>query len=185
MRRVILALTVGLALVLTGCTGTSAPVPSQPPVSQTPTTPEPTPADEGPGLLTVSAHGVQLQAGDPASFDDPLAVLGLMTDLIGVQPTISIDATAGLVTHAWDGARILERDNRVTLLSVSASELGGMPVVAAGGVGVGMSRADALAAGAVEGVDGTLVIDARDGASVTLRLDGDTISELLAPANVG
>jgi hypothetical protein len=172
LRRPVLALSLAAlsAAVLAGCvaapaqtaaTASAAPVASASPVVTVSTTPE--------AEATVSESAVVLSL-DGASTSDGVELPYAIDDLdawstaLGSEPTQTspIDGPYGplpeLTKLEWSGLRLtVPNDGSATpgRFFVSSPSVSGHPLRTADGIGVGSTRDEALAAGAVEGFDAT------------------------------
>jgi hypothetical protein len=199
-----------IALLVSGCASTPAPAASP---SPTPTpTPSETAASEPPVLtigvdgLTLTRDGEQLVApyGDAASVLELLAlVAGPIPAGIPVEPFDGLDPEE--TRYEWESITVWAgNDGTRSRLRITAGEIEGTIIVATGGIGVGSSRADALAAGGFDdydsdgdgvpetmGIDDRVVADtqslSRPGEAgreyVSLGLEGETVDSISAPDN--
>jgi len=164
-----------------------------------------------PPVEVVSAASVIVLTLDQATVEggtaqDPLDYLATAVDgwrsALGADPT-STDVIAptgwdtGVVAHEWPGLRLLTPPDGPGWLSVTAAEVNGHPLRTAHGIGVGSTRAEALAAGAVAGYGDELRLDVREVPGTTslqeagrvgtefisLEMSGDTVASLHVPAN--
>jgi hypothetical protein len=165
-----------------------------------------------PSVEVVSATSVIVLTMDHAvveggSAQEPLAYTSAAVD--AWRSALGADSTSsnvlaptgwdtGVVAHEWPGLRLLTPPDGPGWLSVTSAEVNGHPVRTAHGIGVGSSRADALAAGATEGFSSDeLRLDVREapGTSslqhpgsvgeefISLVMQGETVASLLVPAN--
>ncbi|WZH35951.1 MAG: hypothetical protein PIR02_14435 [Microbacterium enclense] len=165
-----------------------------------------------PSVEVVSAASVIVLAIDHAvveggSAQEPLAYTSAAVD--GWRSALGADSTSSnvlaptgwdteVVAHDWPGLRLLTPPDGPGWLSVTATEVNGHPVRTAHGIGVGSTRADALAAGATEGFSADeLRLDVRQVAGtsslqhpgsvgeefISLVMQGDTVASVLVPAN--
>lgn len=215
MRRIPVLATVPLALVLSvglsACTSpTSTPTES---AAQTPaatpsvsaTAPAAAPTPTSAATLIVTLDDATLQGGaTPLPY--ARGAKDAWTAALGSEPTESPSE----VVHGydfqqtiwkWPGLQLnLPNDGSAngSRVSVSAATVAGHPVRTTQGIGVGSTRAEALAAGAVDGFDSTeLRLDVRDAPGtnslqrpgevgrqfISLILEGDTVVSMHLPAD--
>ena len=217
MRRTVPLLTVTavLALGLSACVPQPAPAPTDtasptpafcPSVKPTPTV-SPTadavaPASDA--VLIVSLDSASIAAGSTLEYS--LNAVEAWTAALGAAPTQSAvegpyGGTLELTALEWPGFTLTvpnDGSTRAASVRVSTPTVSGHPIVTTGGIGVGSTRAEAVAAGATEGFDSTeLRLDTRDAPGtqslqrpgevgreyVMLVLDGDSVTQLILPAN--
>ncbi|KTR88556.1 hypothetical protein NS220_16230 [Microbacterium testaceum] len=164
-----------------------------------------------PAVEVVSTASVIVLTLDHATVEggtaqDPLDYRATAVDdwrsALGGDPTTSnvlapTGWDTGVVAHEWPGLRFLTPPDGPGWLSVTAAEVNGHPVRTAQGIGVGSTRAEALAAGAVAGYGDELRLDVREvpGTSslqesgrvgkefISLEMSGDTVASVHVPAN--
>lgn len=164
-----------------------------------------------PPVEVVSAASVVVLALDQATVEggtaqDPLVYGASAVDdwrsALGADPTSSnvlapTGWDTGVVAHEWPGLRLLTPPDGPGWLSVTAAEVNGHPVRTAQGIGVGSTRAEALAAGAVAGYGDELRLDVHDvpGTSslqnvgsvgkkfISLGMSGDVVASVNVPAD--
>jgi hypothetical protein len=200
---------IALAVLLSGCAGTttlSAPTP-------TPTaTPTPTPTPSAAALI-ISLDGLSVAdaAGntlDSALFAAGLETIAFVTKYEGSDPTIDDSMSPkGIRQFTWPDVDCSTRgsnDSAPALCSVHVSELAGLPVRTKDGIHVGSARADVVALDPFDdGYDGdgdgksdrlgieqqtmtdrqSLSFPGQPGtAYVAVVFTGDTVTRILAPS---
>jgi len=217
MRRTVPVLTLAavLAFGMTACvpqpgpapTDTASPTPAfTPSVKPTPTV-SPTADAAAPAsdaVLIVSLDRASIAAGSPLEYS--LSAVDAWTAALGTAPTPSAvegpySGTLELTALTWPGFTLTvpnDGSTRGATVRVTTPTVSGHPVVTTGGIGVGSTRSEAVAAGATEGFDATeLRLDTRDAPGtqslqrpgevgreyVMLVLDGDAVTQLILPAN--
>lgn len=217
MRRSVLLLTIAVvsALGLSACVPPPAPEPVTtdaatpaftPTVKPTPT-PSPTVGAVAPAsdaVLIVSLDGASIAAGSTLEYT--LNAVDAWTAALGTAPARSaVQGPYGgaleLTALEWPGFTLTvpnDGSTRAASVRVSTPTVSGHPIVTTGGIGVGSTRAEAVAAGATEGFDSTeLRLDTRDAPGtqslqrpgevgreyVMLVLDGDSVVQIILPAN--
>lgn len=217
MRRkaLLLTITAVTALGLSACVPQPSPEPSETVVS-TPTltpsakaTPTVSPtADAGApasdAVLIASLDGASIASGSSLKYS--LTAVDAWTAALGTAPTQSaLEGPPGydfqMTVLEWPGLKLTVPNDGSTggaTLFVSTPTVAGHPVVTSGGIGVGSTRAEALAAGATEGFDSTeLRLDTRDVQGtqslqrtgevgrefVMLVLEGDSVVSMHLPSN--
>ncbi|MHC9045474.1 hypothetical protein ACYX8G_12870 [Microbacterium saperdae] len=188
-RRVRLALLSATAamigLSLAACTPASNPdgaASPSPTVSRTPSpTPTPTPTDR---IIEVSVDGLSIDGGAAITYRDPDGAVALLTDAYGSAPEEgTVDAPYGGVNSRFDwGGAWLIVDQDLLWVQISADAPGAM-FRTPEGIGIGSTRAEAMAAGAADvwDEDGDGVADYL---SIGMREVPDTQS-LVHPGEVG
>ncbi|SDP38058.1 hypothetical protein SAMN04487788_3281 [Microbacterium testaceum StLB037] len=217
MRRTVplLTFTAVLALGLSACVPQPSPEPTEA-ASPTPAfTPseKPTPtvsptgdaaAPASDAVLIVSLDSASIAAGSTLEYS--LNSVDAWTAALGTAPTQSAvegpyGGTLELTALTWPGFTVTvpnDGSTRGATVRATTPTVSGHPVVTTGGIGVGSTRAEAVAAGATEGFDSTaLRLDTRDVPGtqslqrpgevgreyVMLVLDGDAVTLLILPAN--
>lgn len=201
-----------IAVMVAGCAGQEAPAASPAQTSTPAPTPSETVAPEPPVLtvgvdgLTLTRDGEQLVApyADAAAVLDLLAlVAGPVPEGVPVEPFDGIDLEE--TRYEWGSIVVWAgNDGTRSRLRIAAAQIGETLVVTTGGIGVGSSRADALAAGAFDDYDGdgdgvpeSMGIDDRAVADtqsltrpgqagrayVSLSMNGETVDAISAPDN--
>ncbi|MEP6477958.1 MAG: hypothetical protein ABJB03_01090 [Rhodoglobus sp.] len=141
-----------------------------------------------PAVVVISLLGITVEddAGatvESATFDDEQAMLALVTELEGSEPTLTDLSGKGLTLYDWPGLRLGIQFNSSWLLSEQA-DLGGLPLRTEEGIGVGSSRADVAALNPFDyGADAD-----GDGVSDGFGLDPQTVPDtesLSLPGQVG
>ncbi|MGO1770719.1 MAG: hypothetical protein ACTHZX_12270 [Microbacterium sp.] len=160
-----------------------------------------------PPVVKVSLDGIA-SGDDAAGFDDGDGVLELLGDALGSTPEGEQYEGYPIVTHDWgDAALTLTGDaDAHASIGVSAAEVDGSAFqTAEGGIAVGATREEALAAGAEgggydgdgDGEDDYLILEARDVPDaeslerpgeqgrefVMLAIEDDAVTGIHAPAN--
>ncbi|WP_295838853.1 hypothetical protein [uncultured Microbacterium sp.] len=217
MRRTTPCLTIALAaaLTLSACvpepaaepTPTGAAEPAfTPTVKPTPTAPpgSDTAAPASDAVLIVQLDSASIAAG--STLDYSIDAVDAWTAALGSAPTQSAvkgpyGGTLDETALDWPGLTVtVPNDGSTHGASVRVSEptVAGHPVVTTGGIGVGSTRAEAVAAGATEGFDATeLRLDTRDVPGtqslqrpgevgreyVMLVLDGDAVIQIILPGD--
>lgn len=215
MLRRLAPLLVAAALVLGGCASAdtrgartpSAPAPSAQPVT-TPT-PTPTSADAiaiGVAAIEVTVDG-QLQT---YPFAEPEPLLAVVEQLTG-EPAVGEDVEDPWgngdvwgTRYVWDEISVSVPNEGTASVAVSAPAVGGIPVRTTGGIGVGASREDVVAAGGwdewdadADGRADCLGMDAHpvEGTQslgrpgevgrqfVLVGLEGDVVTQIQSPSN--
>ncbi|PNW07782.1 hypothetical protein C1632_16290 [Microbacterium testaceum] len=217
MRRTIPLLTIAVAaaLGLSACVPQPAPEPTttdaatptftptvKPTATVSPSADASAPASDA--VLIVQLDGASIAAGSTLEYS--LAAVDAWTAALGIAPTRSaVEGPYGgdseLTALEWPGFTLTvpnDGSTRGASVRVSSPTVAGHPVVTSGGIGVGSTRAEAVAAGATEGFDSTeLRLDTRDAPGtqslqrpgelgrqyVMLVLDGDSIVQIILPAN--
>lgn len=143
-----------VAVLLTGCAGTTPSEAAPTNGSTAPTSASPAP--EVAAHLVVSIDGVSLVDGDTtttAGFDDAAALLALLEDATGEAPDPTpLEDPPGydmnLIAYDWDGVRVLmdESGTGYASIAVTSATMDGVPIATAEGLAVGSSRADLTAA---------------------------------------
>lgn len=217
MRRTTSILTVAVlaALGLSGCapepiaapTTTDAATPTftptvKPTPTVTPTADTSAPASDA--VLIVQLDGASIAAGSSLAYS--IGAVEAWTAALGTAPTQSpvegpYGGTLDLTALEWPGLTLTvpnDGSTRGASLRVTEPTVAGHPVVTSGGIGVGSTRAEAVAAGATEGFDATeLRLDTRDAPGtqslqrpgevgreyVMLVLEGDSVTQIILPGN--
>lgn len=217
MRRIPFLATVPLALALSlsACTPpTPAPTPtttasaSQSPAatpSASATASATAPAPASAAALIVSLDDATVEDGS-ASLPYARGAKDTWTAALGSEPAESPSEVVNgydfqETVWKWPGLQLNvpnDGSENGSHVFVSASTVNGHPIRTAQGIGVGTTRAEAVAAGAVDGFDSTeLRIDVRDAPGtkslqrpgevgrqfISLILDGDTVVSMLLPAD--
>ncbi len=216
MRRTVplLTFTAVLALGLSACVPQPSPEPTEA-ASPTPAfTPseKPTPtvsptadaaAPASDAVLIVSLDSASIAAGSTLEYS--LNAVDAWTAALGTAPrsrrSRAPTAAPSSSPLTWPGFTVTvpnDGSTRGATVRVTTPTVSGHPVVTTGGIGVGSTRAEAVAAGATEGFDSTaLRLDTRDVPGtqslqrpgevgreyVMLVLDGDAVTQLILPAN--
>jgi len=209
-----LAATVASVLVLSACASQPAPEPTTSEAAAPTFTPtvKPTPAESPTGqevpasdaVLILTLDGASIAAG--STLDYSITAVDAWSAALGVAPSRSAVqgpyGEAGTFTALeWPGFTLTVPDDgstRGASVRVSTPTVAAHPVVTSGGIGVGSTRAEAVAAGATEGFDSSeLRMDTRDAPGtqssqrpgevgreyVKLVLDGDSVVQIILPAN--
>ena len=217
MRRSIPLLTIAAlaAFSLSACVPSPAPEPTAtdaatptftPTVKPTPTA-SPTADAAAPSsdaVLIVQLDGASIAEGSTLEYS--IDAVDAWTEALGAAPTQSpaegpYGGTLERTFLEWPGLTVTvpnDGSTRGASVRVSTPTVAGHPVVTSGGIGVGSTRAEALAAGATEGFDATeLRLDTRDAPGthslqrpdevgrdyVMLVLDGDAVTQIILPGN--
>ncbi|MDR6691303.1 hypothetical protein J2X55_002215 [Microbacterium sp. 1154] len=209
-----LAATVASVLVLSACASQPAPEPTTTeaaPPTFTPTV-KPTPAESSTGqevpasdaVLILDLDGASIAAGSTLEYS--ITAVDAWSVALGVAPSRSAvqgpyGETGTFTALGWSGFTLTVPDDgstRGASVRVSTPTVAGHPVVTSGGVGVGSTRAEAVAVGATEGFDSSeLRMDTRDAPGtqssqrpgevgreyVKLVLEGDSVVQIILPAN--
>ncbi|HWL79097.1 hypothetical protein [Microbacterium sp.] len=125
------------------------------PFAPTASTPaQPSPAREV--VLSVEAFAyTHDDVTETISLDDGPGILAALEEITGhAPPAVELDGwyDRGLVEYEWPEVRVLMsvEDQSQVWITVSAPEIDGVPFRTAEGIAVGSTRADAVAAGAVD-----------------------------------
>lgn len=213
MRRIpfLATVPVALALSLSACTpptptttdSASQSPPATPSASATASAAAPTPASAA--ALTVTLDDVILQGG-AAPLPYARGAKDAWTAALGSEPIESPNEIVNgydfqETVWKWPGLQLNvpnDGSENGSLVFVSASTVNGHTIRTTQGIGVGSTRAEALAAGAVDGFDSTeLRLDVRDAPGTTslqrpgevgrqfisLILEGDTVVSIHLPAD--
>lgn len=113
-----------------------------------------------------STDGTVLQA---VPFDDAPTILSVLIDALGDVPAATPMPAYPIVTYEWDGLNLSITSDTYASIAFTAATAGTLALETAGGVQVGMTRDEALAAGATAGPD-----LAEDGVADYLMLDPST-----------
>ncbi len=151
--RYALASLTGFALLLTGCSAPGSPdaagssAPSTPSASAPASSPSPSPTPET-HTIEISVDGVSVDGGDVAPYDDADAVVQALTDALGAPTETTVDAPYGgsYPAYDWEGLRATDRESRIDLRATANQATASFITVE--GVGIGSTRAEAMAAGA-------------------------------------
>ncbi len=217
MRRTVplLTFTAVLALGLSACvpqpaptpTDTASPTPAFTPSAKPTPTVSPTADAANPAsdaVLIVSLDSASIAAGSTLEYS--LNAVDAWTAALGTAPTQSaVEGPPGydfqMTVLEWPGLELTVPNDGSTSgarVFVSTPTVAGHPVVTTGGIGVGSTRAEAVAAGATEGFDSTeLRLDTRDAPGtqslqrpgevgrefVMLVLNGDSVVSMHLPAD--
>ncbi|MFJ6533239.1 hypothetical protein [Microbacterium sp. NPDC091662] len=154
--RLILASTTAalLGFSLTACApassdGSATPAPS--PSSSPATSPSPTSADR---VVEISVDGLSVDDGAVVAYDDPDGAVNALTDAFGSAPTEGpVEGPYGAVYsgYDWQGTKATVRETRIDL--VVSTDAPGVIFRTPEGIGIGSTRAEAMAAGAADGWD--------------------------------
>ncbi|WP_282847706.1 hypothetical protein [Microbacterium oxydans] len=145
-----------LGLSLTACApastdGSVTPSPSPSPSSSPVTSPSATPADR---VVVISVDGLSVDDGAVIAYDDPDGAVAALTDVFGSAPEeapVEGPYDSVFTGFEWDGTNAIDYGTWIDV-AVSA-DASGVIFRTPEGVGIGATRADALAAGAVDGWD--------------------------------
>lgn len=200
------------ALLLIGCAPSTSAEPSA--TSSASSSPSSSPTPEVDPQIVVSLEGLTVtdESGTTSvAFDDSPALLALLEKTTGVLPEPeNVEVVPGDTTpmqrYDWDGLIVLadSKGEVPAAVSITAAEVGGVPVQTAEGLHVGSTRADLLDAGAwalVDAEDAATAADLGLGEQevpdteslthpgsvgilyVLFSLEGDTVTRINAPAN--
>ncbi|GAA1226363.1 hypothetical protein F6W70_17020 [Microbacterium maritypicum] len=141
-----------LGFSLTACApastdSTATPSPSSSPVAS----PSATPADR---VVEISVDGLSIDDGPVLAYDDPDGAVAALTAAFGAAPTEApVEGPYGSVYagYDWQGTKATVRETRIDL--VVSADAPGVIVRTPEGIGIGSTRAEAMAAGAVDGWD--------------------------------
>lgn len=218
MRRSRTALALPFAVVLAAglaaCTATLEAAPStpaavdtpasSPSASVTPTATAGADASVSDAVVTLSLDGASSADGSTLAYS--IGAVDAWTEALGTAPASSpVEGPYGgrlaCTSLDWSGLKLTVPDDGSTngaRVFVSTPTVAGHPIVTTGGIGVGSTREEALAAGAVEGFDATeLRLDVRDVPGTTslqragetgrqyvmLVLEGDSVAAMHLPAD--
>ena len=219
VRRLPLLVTVPLAMALPlGLSSCTPPTPE--PTASVSQTPPATPSAPSSPSATVSADSPTptsnaalivtlddaMVEGDSARLPYARGAKDAWTSALGAEPTESPNEVVNgydfqQTVWKWPGLQLRvpnDGSERGSSVFVSASVVAGHPIRTTQGIGVGSTRADALAAGAVDGFDATeLRLDVRDAPGtnslqrpnevgrqfISLFLEGDTVVSIHLPAD--
>jgi len=143
-----------LGLSLTACTpATSNGSPTETPsaTSGPAASPSPTPADR---IIEISVDGLSVGDGPLVTLDDPDGVVAALTDAFGSTPTEGpVEGPYSTVYdgYEWPGTKATVRETLIDL--VVSADAPGVIFRTPEGIGIGSTRAEAMAAGAVDGWD--------------------------------
>ncbi|CAH0133665.1 hypothetical protein SRABI76_00364 [Microbacterium oxydans] len=188
-RPALLPLAAGILFIslLTGCAGaettqspSSTPRASSSADAQTPT-PTPAPAEH---TVAVSVDGISIDGGALLSNRAPEDTLAALEQILGTRPEPEQpDPAYDIVFYDWGTVSASVLSGSTVSLSFTASDVPGLTVVLANGIGLGSTRDEAMAAGAEpiwdEDGDGTA-----DDVSIEHRDVPGTVS-LANPGEVG
>lgn len=184
--RVVLAATAAaiLGFSLTACTPTGtddAATPTPSPSSSPVASPSATPADR---VVEISVDGFSIDDGPVLTYDDADSAVAALTDVFGSAPTEApVEGPYGAVYdgYEWPGTKATAGDTRIDL--VVSADAPGVIIRTPQGIGIGSTRAEAMAAGAVDGwdADGDGIADYL---SIDVREEPGTTS-LVNPGEVG
>lgn len=155
-------------------------------------------------VVTLSLDGASSADGSTLTYS--IDAVDAWTEALGSAPVSSpvegpYGGTLAYTSLDWSGLKLTVPDDGSTngaRVFVSTPTVAGHPIVTTGGIGVGSTRAEALAAGAVEGFDATeLRLDVRDVPGTTslqragetgrqyvmLVLEGDSVAAMHLPAD--
>lgn len=141
------AICIGL---LTGCAGPSATqspssTPSASSGAETPT-PTPTPADH---TVAVSVDGITVDGGALLSNQAPEDTLAALEQLFGARPeSEQPDPAYDIVFYDWGPVSASVLSGSTVSLTFTDSDVPGLTVILADGIGLGSTRDEAMAAGA-------------------------------------
>lgn len=200
-RILIISAAVILSVVAAGCAPTAGPQPSSSaaPSSSPSETPDAAEA-------RVAVDGLSIDDGPLIAYTDHEAVLAALGDIVGPVPAAQGPDEYGFTSYDWDGAvRLNVPEAGPAALWIGSADTPGVVFTVADGIGIGSSRADALAAGAEElpmdddgdGVKDYLAVGTREVPGTTslvrpgevgvqyvmLALDGDTVSKIFGLAD--
>lgn len=133
-----------------GSDGSATPTSSSPSSSPT-VSPSPTPADR---IIDISVDGLAIDGGPVIGYDDADGAVAALTDAFGSAPTEGpVEGPYGAVYSGfdWEGTKATVRETRIDL--VVTADAPGVIFQTPEGIGIGSTRADAMAAGAVDGWD--------------------------------
>ena len=184
--RILLASTAAalLGLSLAACAPASPIVsmsPSPSPTSSSVASPPPTPADR---VVEISVDGLAIDDGPVIAYDDADGAVAALTEAFGSSPTEApVDGPYGGVYagYDWQGTKATVRETRIDL--VVSADAPGVIVRTPEGIGIGSTRAEAMAAGAVDGWD-----EDGDGVAESLSIGVREVpgtSSLVHPGKVG
>ncbi|MGH3691491.1 MAG: hypothetical protein ACRDT7_15175 [Microbacterium sp.] len=143
-----------LGFSLTACapantSGSATPSPTSSPAASP--SPTPTPADR---VVEISVDGLSIDAGAVIAYDDADGAVAALSDAFGSAPTEGpVEGPYGAVYSGfdWEGTKATVRETRIDL--VVSANAPGVIVRTPEGIGIGSTRAEAMAAGAVDGWD--------------------------------
>ncbi|EQM73104.1 hypothetical protein L687_07455 [Microbacterium maritypicum MF109] len=141
-----------LGLSLTACAPASTDGSVTPSSSSSPVaSPSPTLADR---VVEISVDGLSVDDGAVIAYDDPDGAVAALTDAFGSAPTEgTVEGPYGAVYsgYDWQGTKATVRETRIDL--VVSADAPGVIFRTPEGIGIGSTRAEAMAAGAVDGWD--------------------------------
>ncbi len=136
--------------MLAGCATAESPTPSATAIASSTPTPTPTPTVEAPratsavlsldSLVILDQNSAELRS---ASFEDPDAVLALVSELMGSTPE-PVDNRKFGINYDWSTLTINVNFGTVSIRLMSA-DIAGLPVSTSDGIRVGSTRAEVLA----------------------------------------
>ncbi|WP_029264231.1 MULTISPECIES: hypothetical protein [Microbacterium] len=143
-----------LGFSLTACTpastdGSASPSPTSSPADSPSATP--TPADR---IVEISVDGLSVDSGPVIAYDDSEGAVAALTDAFGSAPIEGpVEGPYGSVYAGfdWEGTKATVREPRIDL--VVSADAPGVTFRTPEGIGIGSTRAEAIAAGAVDGWD--------------------------------
>lgn len=193
-----------LTVIAAGCAPTAAPQPTSSSGSASPSSsPSETPETAD---ARVTIDGLSIDEGPLIAYTDHDAVLAALGEVVGPVPEAQGPDAYGFTSYDWDGAvRLNVPESGPAALWIGSDDTPGVVFTVADGIGIGSSRADALAAGAEElpmdddgdGVNDYLAVGTREVPGtmslvrpgevgvqyVMLALDGDTVSKIFGLAD--
>lgn len=200
-----------LAVLLAGCA--SAPAEEEAPPSSAPAesapTETPAPEETAPAVAEVSLDGISF-GDDAAGFDDGAGALALLGDALGSTPEGEQYEGYPITSYDWGGLSLTvtrtSADDARASIGVTAADADGIEFrTAEGGISVGATREEALAAGAEPGgYDGDddgrpeyLMLEAQEAPGtqslertgeagrefVMLTVEDDVVTGIQAPSN--
>ena len=144
-----------LALSLAACapanssSGSATPTPTAAP--ETTPSATPTPADR---VVEISVDGIAIDDGAVIAYDESDMMIAGLADVFGSAPTEGpVEGPYGSVYagYGWEGTTATVRETRIDL--VVSADAPGVIFRTPEGIGLGSTRAEAMAAGAVDGWD--------------------------------
>lgn len=146
-----------LGLSLTACAAASVPGASASPSATTSPiaspseTPTPTPTDR---VVVISVDGLSVDGTRAISYTDAEGAVAALTDVFGSAPVEGpVEGPYGGVYSGfdWEGTKATVRETRIDL--VVSADATGVTFRTPEGIGIGSTRAEAMAAGAEAGWD--------------------------------
>lgn len=141
-----------VSALLVGCASDAAGTgPTASPSTTAAPSPTPAPADQ---IALITLDGASVDGGSLIDYDDSDAIIAAFTELLGASPAEApVEGPYGAVYdgYEWDSVRAVVQDTW-TDVTVTA-DAPGVTFTTEEGIGIGSTRAEAIAAGAEDGWD--------------------------------